>query len=235
MPRTTNPQAVAKKQDEILTAFQRLIYTKGYEDVSIQDILDAAKISKGALYHYFESKQAMLEMIMETMLEAGEVIIAPIAQQEAMAATDKLSRVFIDAGKWKVDHGKEVFAVFSAWYAPGNDMLRYRMRSAGIQRYQPYFESIIAEGIQQGVFTVTDASITATILFTVVTDLSDTLSRLILNRSIATDVKVQEIERLIQEYTSAVERMLGAPAGSMALIDEPALRYWIAFTQELYA
>jgi hypothetical protein len=36
---------------------QGLVYTKGYEQMTIQDILDDLQISKGAFYHYFGSKK----------------------------------------------------------------------------------------------------------------------------------------------------------------------------------
>jgi AcrR family transcriptional regulator len=32
-----------------------LVFTKGFEQMSIQDILDELHISKGAFYHYFDS------------------------------------------------------------------------------------------------------------------------------------------------------------------------------------
>lgn len=233
MPRTTNIQAATKKRQEILAAFQRLIYTQGYEHVSVQDILGATNMSKGAFYHYFDSKHAMLEALLEMWLQHGEAIIAPIVQKEDMAATDKLSRVFIDSGKWKVEHGKEVFAVFSAWYRSENDIIRYRVRNAGTRRYRPYFEKIIQEGIDQGCFAVGDAASAATIVFTVVTDLSDAIAQLILNKHVDADTKGNYIKHQIHEYTAAVERVLGAPAGSIALIDEPALQYWVDFAKKL--
>jgi AcrR family transcriptional regulator len=49
------------KRNEIIDAAQRFIYTKGYEQMTIQDILDELQISKGAFYHYFDSKGALLE------------------------------------------------------------------------------------------------------------------------------------------------------------------------------
>ena len=51
MARTVKAHAV--RRNEILDVAQRLIYTKGYEQMTIQDILDGLQISKGAFYHYF--------------------------------------------------------------------------------------------------------------------------------------------------------------------------------------
>jgi len=54
---------------EILDVAQRLVNTKGYEQMTIQDLLDELQISKGAFYHYFGSKQALLEAIIERIVD----------------------------------------------------------------------------------------------------------------------------------------------------------------------
>ena len=69
MARIVKEQAYAEKRNEILDVAQRLVYTKGYEQMTIQDILDDLQISKGAFYHYFDSKQALLEALIERMLQ----------------------------------------------------------------------------------------------------------------------------------------------------------------------
>ena len=65
MPRIVKEHAV--RRNEILDLAQQLVYTKGYEQMTIQDILDGLQISKGAFYHYFDSKHAVLEAVVERM------------------------------------------------------------------------------------------------------------------------------------------------------------------------
>ena len=67
MVRIVKEQGYAEKRGEILDAAQRLVFSKGYERLTIQDILQALDISKGALYHYFDSKQAVLEALIPGM------------------------------------------------------------------------------------------------------------------------------------------------------------------------
>src|SRR5262245_58568880 len=55
MARVVKEHAV--RRGEILDVAQRLVYTSGYEQMTIQDMLDELQISKGAFYHYFSSKQ----------------------------------------------------------------------------------------------------------------------------------------------------------------------------------
>src|SRR4051794_41269773 len=66
-PRAVNPHKHAARRDEFIEAGQRLIQTRGYEQLSIEDLLAEVGASKGAFYHYFDSKQSLLEAIIERL------------------------------------------------------------------------------------------------------------------------------------------------------------------------
>ena len=55
MSRIVKEEEYTLRRNDILDTARRLVYTKGYEQMTIQDILDALQISKGAFYHYFDS------------------------------------------------------------------------------------------------------------------------------------------------------------------------------------
>ena len=44
------------RRNEILDVAERLLTTKGYEQMAIQDIVDELQIAKGTVYHYFDTK-----------------------------------------------------------------------------------------------------------------------------------------------------------------------------------
>ncbi|WP_445271820.1 helix-turn-helix domain-containing protein, partial [Streptomyces sp. DSM 41978] len=69
MARRVKPDEYAARRREILDAALRLIHDKGYERMTIEDVLAKVQMSKGALYHYFGSKQALLEGIVDAMTE----------------------------------------------------------------------------------------------------------------------------------------------------------------------
>lgn len=52
-------------KENILVAATQLFMEKGYEQTSIQDILDVTKLSKEGLYHHFKSKDEILEAVMQ--------------------------------------------------------------------------------------------------------------------------------------------------------------------------
>jgi AcrR family transcriptional regulator len=60
-------------RQKILEASLELFGTKGYESTTISAIVKKAGISKGLIYHYFESKQDILKELVEYLMELGGV------------------------------------------------------------------------------------------------------------------------------------------------------------------
>ena len=54
-------------RDRILAAAERLFAEHGYAAVSIDAVLAACKVSRGALYHHFSAKEALLEAVFEAV------------------------------------------------------------------------------------------------------------------------------------------------------------------------
>lgn len=54
MPRNKYPEQTVEK---ILNAAAALFAEKGYAHTTLQDIIDATGLSKGAVYHHFQSKE----------------------------------------------------------------------------------------------------------------------------------------------------------------------------------
>ena len=84
----------AVRRNEILDAAQRFLFHKGYEQMTIQDILDDIHISRGAFYHYFDSKQALLEGLIERTGEEEMKQIRPILTDPELNALQKLQIYF---------------------------------------------------------------------------------------------------------------------------------------------
>lgn len=70
-------------REHVLQTASALFATRGYEGTSVEDVLAATGLSRGALYHHFPSK----EKLFEAVLEAVEAEIA----QTLRAASRRLS------------------------------------------------------------------------------------------------------------------------------------------------
>ena len=60
-------------RQEILGIADRLFCTKGYDNTSVQDILDILHGSKGGFYHHFPSKGAVLETLCREKAEKARI------------------------------------------------------------------------------------------------------------------------------------------------------------------
>ena len=143
----------AVRRNEILDVAQRLMTSKGYEQMTVQDILDELGISKGAFYHYFSSKQELLEAIIERLLDMSEQMLAPIVSDPALTALEKFERFFTSISDWKTARRGFVLALLKVWYQDDNAIVRSKLRLTLIQRIKPLLAAIIHQGILEGVMT----------------------------------------------------------------------------------
>src|SRR3981081_58308 len=111
MPRTVNVQVHKVRRDAFLDVAQRLILTKGYEQMSIQDVLDELETSRGALYHYFDSKQALLEGVVERFADSVMPAVPPILADPHLPALRKLEKVVAGIQSFKAEQRHLVLAI----------------------------------------------------------------------------------------------------------------------------
>ena len=108
MARTVNEQEFTRKRNEILDAAMRLVFAKGYERMTIQDILADLRISSGAFYHYFDSKPAVLEAFIERIREGSEEPLLPIIHDPHLSAIEKLQGFFDAFDRLRMAHKADV-------------------------------------------------------------------------------------------------------------------------------
>jgi AcrR family transcriptional regulator len=227
MARIVDEQKYALKRNEILDAAQRLVYTKGYELMAIQDILDELQMSKGAFYHYFDSKQAMLEALIERMLDDAGRLLNPIVQDAHLPAMEKLNRFFAAAANWKIAQKAFFLALLRVWYQDENAIVRQKVYAAGVKWVAPMLSEITRQGVQEGIMTTAYPERTGEVVFSLFQGLGDTLSELLLSP----ERKPEDLrygESTVAAYTDALERVLGAPEGSVEVIDAHTLHEWFS-------
>ena len=87
MARTVNHAKRAARRSEILAAAFACFVDKGFHATSMQDICAAAKMSPGALYRYFASKDDIIIAIVEEDRNEYRAIIAMVETTEDLAGT----------------------------------------------------------------------------------------------------------------------------------------------------
>ena len=76
MARTRDEALHKRRKSEILDAAAKCFAEKGIHQTSMQEICEAAKISAGALYRYFDSKRAIIFALAESEKTANDALIA---------------------------------------------------------------------------------------------------------------------------------------------------------------
>src|SRR5712691_4185237 len=152
MARTLNLAVHTDRREAFIDAAQRLMQSKGYEQMSIQDVLDELEASRGAFYHYFDSKQALLEAVIDRMVDAGLAEVAPIVADAGLPAARKLERVFSTIGRWKTDRKSLVLALLTVWMSDDNAIVREKFRRTTVRRLVPVLTPIVQQGIDEGTF-----------------------------------------------------------------------------------
>jgi AcrR family transcriptional regulator len=215
----------AVRRNEILAAAQRLIYTKGYESMTIQDILDELQISKGGFFHHFESKQVLLDRLVEHMLDQAEQVLRPIIQDPVLTALEKLNCYFAAVGEWKTTQKSFLVALQRVWHSDDNAILRQKHQSIFLERIGPMIAALVQQGVTEGVFVTAHPEQISEILINLGAGLKASRNRVLLADPPFPDA-LQRLERLVAAYTEAIERVLGLPAGTLILIDKRTLKAW---------
>jgi len=225
MARIVKREEHQMRRKEILDTAQRLVYTRGYDQVSIQDILNDLHISKGAFYHYFESKQALLQALIERLSDQVVQILFPIVQDEALPAAHKLQHLFDAAARWKTDRKEYLLTLVTIWYEDENAILRQKVQTNVFPKIIPLISSVIRQGIREGVFHTDFPEQVSGIIFSLLQNLGDTLIKFMLQPDHHSEA-LGQLEIVTSSHQEAVERILGAASGSLPLFDNTILREW---------
>ncbi len=94
MPRNKYPEETRKKIVD--TAF-KLFTKKGYENTSVQDIIDETGLSKGAIYHHFDSKEAILLTVYETIHSRTISQMLQLVHSPQLNGCEKLKAMFFNS------------------------------------------------------------------------------------------------------------------------------------------
>ncbi|ATB50331.1 TetR/AcrR family transcriptional regulator [Corallococcus macrosporus] len=110
--RRSNDERSATTRQALVSASRALFVEKGYAQTSTPEVVAAAAVTRGALYHHFEDKQALLRAVLEREfaelrraidaatppgLDAREALIAgSLAYLDAMAVPGRTRLLLVD-------------------------------------------------------------------------------------------------------------------------------------------
>lgn len=205
-----------ERRDQIIEAAERLFYEKGYEQTSVQDVLDALSLSKGGFYHYFQSKIELLEAVCRRQsVRDAEDMTAAVARQEGAVA--KLNTLLRYCGLLRADRMDFALLVLRVGYLGGSLQLRACLREGLMEAALPMMREIILEGMAENVFFTRFPDDIGELILQLFANITDELAMLI--ASGAPENQMGDMLTRLETYRCSVETLLGAPFGTITLCD----------------
>lgn len=234
MARTVKPEEFAAKRREILNATQRLVLTRGYEQMSIQDILDEVQISSGAFHHYFGSRRALLEAFIEHIKQESGKPLLPIIHDPKLSAIEKLQGFFNTLDRLRIAHQADIVKLVRVWYTDDNAIIRQKVDEALLEQRAPLLTEIVHQGVREGSFTAAYPDQAGEVIMSLLQSMGNIHARLLLTLNQESDQEGND-ERCIEQivatraaYIDAIERILGTLPHSFHRTDAEAVNIWVA-------
>ena len=202
----------------IIETAERLFYLKGYEQTSVQDVLDELHLSKGGFYHHFESKLSLLEAICEKRTISSYEESERIIREGNLNAVQKLNMLFGMSSIFHQDSMDFIALMLRVAYRDGAVMLREQMKLTSMRLMQPLVDETIQEGVRENLFFVKYPDSMGSLLLLLGHNMTDKISYILANA----DDDPESLNKIIEElkvYSYALETLLNAPYGSIQLFD----------------
>jgi AcrR family transcriptional regulator len=218
------------RRAELLDRASGLFLRRGYDNVSLNDLIADAGVSKGAFYHWFPSKDALIAALAErSAREAFTVIEVALAQCEDNAL-DRLNGVLQAGFDVNMNQGgpEQLAAMFSL-LRPENAQLYGRIVAVEEKLFRPLLTRLISDGVDEGIFDTFDPEGIADMIY----GLAARTNSKIVEVACAADTSARG--RAIDVLTTrfrlhglAIDRILGLPDGSIITLTRTQVEALVA-------
>ncbi|MFP4378675.1 MAG: TetR/AcrR family transcriptional regulator [Spirochaetales bacterium] len=218
---------VVKDHDERKTEFldtaMGLFMQHGYDQTSVNAIIEAVGVSKGAFYHYFKSKEELLDAIAARASEQALSTVDAVVNDSEMDAITKLNEVFARTNSFKAQNRELIIAIAKVFYSDSNVLLRSRLTERSISAFSPIIAAIIRQGVDEGIMEVEHPEETARFVMQIGANVVSEFAKPLTNAKNDPEA-VEKILTIMNVYTTSIERILGIPEGSLELVDASMMK-----------
>jgi AcrR family transcriptional regulator len=228
MPRVVKHPDI--RRAELLDRAAGLFLRHGYDNVSLNDLIADAGVSKGAFYHWFPSKDALIAALAE---RSARETFAGVEDAVAGCGGDALARLnaVLQAG-FDVNMtmgGPEQLAAMVSLLRPDNAHLYGRILAVEEALFLPLLTRLISDGVAAGVFDTFDPEGVADMIY----GLAARINSNILEVMQAADESAREraIDCLTTRFRLhglAIDRILGLPDGSTTTLTHAQVEAMVA-------
>lgn len=199
-----NPE---ERRDEIISAACQLFLSKGYDGTTMQDVMHYLGIAKGTIYHYFKSKEQLLEAVIENLAEQEMERLANIARKSEGNALERLQILIIQGAVHHADNERN--QLLDDLHKNSNAGMHIRLLAKAVTKQAPLYAELFQQGCEEGIFQTETPLECAELLLSGIQFL--------------TDIGIypwseDQLRRRWQAFPALLESQLGAPQGSFAFL-----------------
>ena len=206
----------AKSKDlkqELLDAALELFRKEGYEKTSVNAITNKVGASKGAFYHYFKSKEDILESITQQYIDLIMNIPEKIANDQDYNGLEKMNLLLSELLTFKKEYREKRLAIIEIFEMEGNLKLKQRIIDSTISNIKRPYQKIIEQGVAEGIFSNDYPAEVAELWVNMIMTMNSSIAKLLLEYKDYPSV-VEDIKRKVYFYEDSMERILGLTKGS---------------------
>jgi AcrR family transcriptional regulator len=213
------------RRQELLDCAQALFLERGYEHASLNDVIAAAGSSKGAFYHYFSSKEALLEALAGRLAQQALAQVQDVPNDPDLDALSRLNAFLARIWQKKIEAAETSLALFGTLYRPENLVLFHRINDAVGALLTPLIVKIIEQGVREGTFETFDPAGVAEMLHQLGGATHGIVARAIECKIAAEREKaISLLDQRIKLYGIVLDRILGLPDRSVQLVEPGFVR-----------
>lgn len=199
-----------ERKNEIIDTAAALFAAKGYEECSVNDILTAIGIAKGTFYHYFKSKEEVLDAVIEKTTHQIVAQVRQVAAKQELTPEEKLLQIFLTM---RVE-APESEAILEEIHKTENALLHQKSLNASLNGVVPILTKVVEEGNEKGVFhCIYPEQDMQIFLAAALTLLDDGIFQ----------VEPRKMQRIFEAMMAMLEKILGVEEN---YIQEMVTEYW---------
>lgn len=217
-----------KRFDQIVDTAHSLFLKNGYEQTSVQQIIEEVNIAKGTFYHYFNSKEDLLEVIVDKTVQSGVRIIEE-AVGKSKTPVDQINSLFQAAANWKRENINQMMFIFKALYSPENLRFRISSEAKSAKLSIKLLEKILETGLADGSFqSAHRPQLLAELIIGILHQFNQLFAEEMLQQHKGQDVLRSEMRERIDIQEEIICKLLHLPAGSVTILDREVLDFFLA-------
>lgn len=194
------------RRNEFIEAARGLFNEKGFENTSVDDIVERIGVAKGLFYYYFDSKEEVLEILYERLQDEIESAITGAMEKKGLNAMERFNEL-MTAKREVACRSSTLMAYFKR---ERNKALQLSMEKRALIAMTGAMEEIVRQGVSEGIFDTDHPRQTAIAILSMAHGLSNDLPE--------TRTR-EEIQDHFEVLKTLTERVLGMKPGSFVFSD----------------